>query len=292
MQYLENEHLRVSIDEQGAEIVSLVRKSDGAECIWEGDSAFWGRHAPVLFPIIGRLKDQNYTLHDKTYQISRHGFARDMKFSVNRISDACVAFSICANDDTRKVYPYEFEFTVQYTLDGASLKKEHIVHNQSTEPLYYEVGGHDAYRLSFEHANLTDYYVAFEGMDNLQTIVSDADAFLSQSHRTLPLDQGRFFLTREVFHPDTVILEHLPVRRCTLGCTKHDHKIQMDFTDFDYFAMWSPYKSDVDVPFVCLEPWSTLPDGAYLDHALEHKVGIRTVAPGQSETLAFTVTIS
>lgn len=292
MQFLENEFLRVAINEFGAELTSIVRKSDQSEYVWNADPAFWGKHAPLLFPIIGRLKDQEYTLDGTTYEITRHGFARDKEFTVVQASDTCVELSLSADAYTKAMYPYDFTFTIRYSLDGKTLKKEHIVQNDSNHTMYYEIGGHDAYMLSFDDAALSDYYLEFEGIDALDVIDCDADVMLMQSHHAVPLKDGRLYLSRETFSKDnTLMLDRLPVHRCTLGCLSHSQKVIMEFPEIDYFAVWSPYKPDCDVPFICLEPWSTLPDCAYLGKELEKKVGIRTVAAGRSETLSFRVTI-
>lgn len=291
MQYLENDVLRVGINEFGAELTSIVKKSDGTEYVWQGDPAFWKRHAPVLFPIVGRLKDKEYTVGGTAYSITQHGFGRDLAFTAHPVSDTCVEFVLSANDYTKQMYPYDFTLTIRYTLDGATLRKEHITRNRSADTLYYEVGGHDGYNILFEDEALGDWYVEFEGADALSVIDVDETVMLSQSHHTVPLEDGRLYLTRETFAHDALMLDGLPVRRCTLGCTKHDRRVTMDFSDFPYFAVWSPYQPETDVPFVCLEPWSTLPDGSYLGKELEQKIGVRTVAPGASETLTFSITI-
>lgn len=292
MQYLENEYLRVTINEFGAELTSIIRKTDASECVWTADPAYWNRHAPLLFPIVGRLKDQQYTLGGHLYSISKHGFARDLTFSVASASATCLELTLRATDETRKMYPYDFKLTIRYTLNGHTLKKEHVVYNNNDAILYYEIGGHDAYLLPFEQTALSDYYLEFESCDALRVIKCDETVTLSQEHRSVPLDKGRLFLAQETFIYDALMMDQLPVHRCTLGCTKHPHKITMDFSDFAYFAVWSPYKKGIDVPFVCLEPWSALPDGNYLGKELEQKVGIRVLQPGQEETLAFSVTIS
>ena len=292
MQYLENEHLRITINEFGAELTSIIRKADAFECVWTADPTYWNRHAPLLFTIVGRLKDQQYTLDGRLYSISKHGFARDLTFSVASASATRLDLTLRATAETRKMYPYDFELTIRYTLDGDTLKKEHIVRNTTDIPLYYEIGGHDAYLLNFDQAGLSDYYLEFEDCDALSIIECDETVTLSQEHRRVPLDHGRLFLTQETFIHDALMMDQLPVHRCTLGCTKHSHKIMMDFSDFAYFAVWSPYKKGMDVPFVCLEPWSTLPDGNYLGKELEQKVGIRVLQPGQEENLSFSVTIS
>ena len=292
MYVLENAMFRVEINELGAELSSFKSKTTGTEYVWQADPASWKRHAPILFPIVGRLKDKTYTAGGKAYEITQHGFGRDLEWQGKRVSNCCVEFRLEQSEFTKKMYPWDFACTVRYTLDGASLKKEHITENRSDTTMYYEVGGHDAYNLCWQDGEkITDYYVAFEGVDALSRIVSDQNVMLTRERVSVPLVDGRLPISRGLFAGDAVMTEGLPVRRATIGCTKNSRSITMDFTDFDYFAVWSPYK-DTAVPFVCLEPWSTLPDGSYLDHAIENKEGVRVLQPGQSENLSFTTTIS
>lgn len=291
MQVLENAQFRVEINEMGAELSSFRSKATGTEYVWQGDPSVWKRHAPILFPIVGRLKDKTYTVGGKAYEITQHGFGRDLEWQVSRESDTCVSFTLTPNDYARGMYPWDFRCTVRYILDGCSLKKEHITENHSDTAMYYEVGGHDGYTLCWQDGEqVTDYYVAFEGTDRLCRIVTDEAVMLTEVRADVPLESGRLPLSRALFANDAVMTEGLPVRRATIGCTKNCRRVTMDFADFDYFAVWSPYK-DFDVSFVCLEPWSTLPDGSCLDHAIENKEGVRVLQPGQSETLSFTTTI-
>ncbi|MGI6182052.1 MAG: aldose 1-epimerase family protein [Agathobaculum sp.] len=292
MQILENNQFVVSINEFGAELSGFRSKKDGTEYVWQADPAVWKRHAPILFPIVGRLKDKKYTVSGKEYEITQHGFGRDLAWTPNRLSDTCVAFTLTQNEYTKKMYPWDFTCTIRYTLDGSSLKKEHITTNQSDTPMYYEIGGHDAYAICLcAGEQITDYYVAFEGTDALHPIITDENVLLSQEHGCIPLQDGRLPITRQTFRDDALMLDSLTVRRAVIGSVKNPRRVTMDFADFPYFALWSAYK-DFDVKYVCLEPWSTLPDGDYLDHAIENKAGVRVLQPGQSETLTFTTTIS
>nr|WP_297171149.1 aldose 1-epimerase family protein [uncultured Agathobaculum sp.] len=291
MQVLENSMFRVGIDELGAELNSFWSKSTGTEYIWQGDPAIWKRHAPILFPIIGRLKDKTYTVGGKAYEITQHGFGRDLVWQARRESDACVSFTLTPNEYTGKMYPWDFVCTVRYTLDGISLKKEHITENRSDTPMYYEIGGHDGYTLCWQQGErITDYFIAFAGVDKLRRVVTDEAVMLTEERVDMPLAQGHLPITRALFANDAVMVDGLPVRRAAIGCTKNGRTVTMDFADFDYFAVWSPYR-DCETPFVCFEPWSSLPDGAHLDHAIEHKQGVRVLQPGQCETLTFTTTI-
>ena len=167
------------------------------------------------------------------------------------MGDTCVEFLLQQSEYTKKMYPWDFACTVRYTLEGATLKKEHAVRNQSDTPMYYEVGGHDAYTLCWKTGEqITDYAVEFEGVQALHPVITDENVMLSREHGDLPLVDGCLPIGRETFRADAMILDDLPVRRASIVCRKNDKRVTMDFSDFPYFALWSPYK-DFDVPFVC-----------------------------------------
>ncbi len=287
MLYLENERFKAAIDKKGAELCSLVGKSDGTEYVWQADPKIWARHAPLLFPVIGRLKDKEYTLDGKTYSITQHGFGRDLTFAGRQVDAACAEFTLTQSEYTKKMYPYDFTLTVRYTLDGNCLKKEHIVENPNDIPLYYEVGGHDAYNICLtEGETIQDSYVEFEGVDEIHPLQLDENILLTGGSDTLPLKEGRLWIDRETFHIDALMMPSPEVRRLTIGSRKHSKKVAVEFDDFDYVGIWSAYKP-FDVPYVCIEPWSTLPDCSYLGKELEKKVGVRCVMPHASETMTF-----
>lgn len=289
---LENEAFRVEINPFGAELSSFRSKKTGTEYVWGGDPAAWKRHAPVLFPIVGRLKDKTYTVGGKPFEITQHGFGRDLEWAAKQVSNTSAEFTLTQNDYTKKMYPWDFTCTLRYTLNGGTLVKEHITRNDSDSEMYYEIGGHDAYTLCWQEGErITDYFVEFEGADALTRIVTDENVMLTEKRVSVPLDGGKLHISRELFADDAVMTEGLGVRRAAIGSVKNGRRVTMDFGDFPYFAVWSPYK-EFEVPFTCLEPWSTLPDGVQLDHAIEGKQGVRRLAPGESETLTFATTVS
>ena len=289
--FISNEFLRAGISTLGAELISLTDGA-GREYIWQRGPSVWNRSAPLLFPVIGRLRDGRYTHRGAEYLMGRHGFARDSAFTPLETRGGRAAFRLTDTPASREVYPFSFEFTVSYELRGYSLIKEQRVENRSGETMYYELGGHDAYTLCWQEGEkITDYFVEFEGTDALNRIATDENVMLTEKRTSVPLDGGKLHISRELFANDAVMTEGLTVRRASIGSTKNSRRVTMEFGDFPYFAVWSPYK-DFDVPFTCLEPWSTLPDGTHLDHAIENKQGIRRLAPGESEILAFRTTIT
>lgn len=286
---LQNGRLRAEIDTLGAQLTS-VQDVHGTEYIWQADPAVWGRHAPNLFPFIGRLKDGQYTLDGETYAISAHGFARDSEFTVASESDTSVSFRLTDSEATRKVYPFPFVLTITYTLEENRLRKACTVENPSDRELLYEFGGHDGYRAPLEAGEaMADYSIRLPGVETLEPYGMDPTGLLTPKEASFPLEEGRIALTPSVYHLDTVIVDNLPQRRASLVDKAGRERVRVDFPDFPYLGLWTPDKP-FDTGFVCIEPWSSLPDAHFVGRGLEDKEGVRRLSPGGQETLRYTVT--
>lgn len=286
---LQNGRLRAEIDTLGAQLTS-VQDVHGTEYIWQADPAVWGRHAPNLFPFIGRLKDGQYTLGGETYAISAHGFARDSEFTVAEQSDTSVSFRLTDSEATRKVYPFPFVLTITYALEDNRLLKACTVENPSARELFYEFGGHDGYRAPLEPGEaMADYSIRLQGAETLEPYGMDPTGLLTPKEASFPLEEGRIALTPSVYHLDTVIVDNLPQRRASLVDKAGRERVRVDFPDFPYLGLWTPDKP-FDTGFVCIEPWSSLPDAHFVGRGLEDKEGVRRLSPGGQETLRYTVT--
>ncbi len=287
---LHNEHLTVVLSTLGAEVQSM-KTASGTELIWQADPAIWGRHAPLLFPIIGRLKDQSYTLNGKAVSISQHGFARDTEFTVERQSDTSVTLSMGDSEATRAVYPFAFRLSITYRLKGASLTKSHTVTNCSDVPMPYEIGGHDGFCTDWPGGGtMSDYSIAFPGLESIQPFGMDENCFLTREKPDYPLTDGALPLPPKVFGLDTVVLEGLKTKQVTLQSKKSPLRLTMEFSDFDYLGIWTK-PVDFDTNYVCIEPWTTLPECTFVGSELTDKAGIRVLGSGESETLAYTITV-
>lgn len=293
MQYrIENEWFTVIIDSKGAELSSMKSRASGTEYVWQAAPSIWARHAPILFPIVGRLKDKTYTVGGKEYTITQHGFGRDLEFVCTAQTERSIDMTLAPNAYTRQMYPFEFSLTVRYTLEGNTLKKEHITTNHGDADLYYEVGGHDAYNVALEpDETMADYYVDFGEGDAVHPLINNEALMITKDKRDVALRDGKLYLTSDLFALDALILDDLATRSVCVRSDKSAHCVRMDFADFPYLGIWSKY-TGADTNYVCIEPWSTLPDAAYLDYALENKIGVRCLKPGATETLTFSTTIT
>lgn len=286
---LQNEFVTVQIEEAGAQLAS-IRDCSGTEYLWQGDPAIWSRRAPLLFPIIARLKNSEYLLDGKVWHIPTHGFCRSAPFAVIGQTAHSVSFRYADTEETLQVYPFPFSLTVTYTLDGWSLRKTHLVENRGTAPMPYELGGHDGYRAPLEPGErMDDYGIRLPGVHAITPYGMDAENMITPKTETYPLSGGRVPLKPSAYHLDTIILDELPERRAVLTNGRGEPRVELEFADFPFLGIWTMSK-EFDTNYVCIEPWTTLPDATFVGRELTGKKGIRVLAPGASETLSFTST--
>ena len=288
---IKNDELTVLADSTGAELKS-IRKNDDEdkiEYLWQLNPDVWERQAPLLFPLIGRLKDEEYTYDGKTYKTDIHGFARFSEFTVEKPSDSEINFVLEENEKTLGEYPFEFRLTVSYKLTGTSIIKSHIIENKGDGAMYYEVGGHEGYNLSlFEGEKMEDYFIDFPGMKGLETYTADEDIMMNRKKSPVALDEGKLYLGPEVFIDDAIIADAFKVRKVSLRNNRNNRGIDVEFNDFKYLGIWTkPFRTN----YICIEPWSSLPDCNYLGKELTEKKDIRKLDEGKSEELAYTITV-
>lgn len=288
---IENEFVKASFLTKGAELCSMILKEDDTEYIWQADPKVWGHHAPLLFPVIGRLKDGEYEFEGKMYQITKHGFGRDSEFEMLSKEEDRITFVLKPSELSAKMYPFEFELQICYSLHEKTLKKTHTFINKENRALYYELGGHDAYKIPLQEDEvMEDYYVDFGDLDAIHPLCLDENILLLKDTYTIPLTEGKLPLNMELFKIDALIMHNIPVHSVSLKSTKSDRVIKFDFDDFKTIGIWTPYM-DCGSKFICLEPWSTLPDCAYIGKKIKEKVDIRKIEAGEEDVLSFSVTI-
>ena len=289
LEEIKNEFLTVRIENAGAQLAS-IQDENGTEYLWQGDEKIWPRRAPLLFPIIARLKDGQYTALGKTWSIPTHGFCRSAPFQVVDRGEGRVSFFYGDTEDTRKVYPFSFGLTVTYVLTGRSLRKIHRVENRGTEPMYFELGGHDGFRAPLEAGEaMGDYAIRLPGVDTITPYGMDRENMITPKSRSFSLENGRLSLKPSDYQLDTVILDELPRRRAVLTDGRDRPRVTLDFEDFTYLGIWTADK-DFDTGYVCIEPWTTLPDATFVGRGLRDKAGIHILGPKESETLSYTTT--
>lgn len=289
---IQNECLTVDIEDLGAQLAS-VRNHHGTEYLWQGDADIWARRAPILFPILGRLRENTYLLDGVPHKIGQHGFARDCIFELVEQSDTQAVFRLTDNAETRRLYPFSFSLTITYTLEGNRLTKCHRVKNRSEQVMYYELGVHDGFRAPLEeNETMAQYAIRLPGLDDAITPYGmDEQAMVTPKGEPIPLENGRLSLTPATYNLDTVILDQPPKARAVLVDGQDRPRVTVDFPQFPYLGIWTQDKP-FDTNYVCIEPWSTLPDATFVGRELKEKAGIRSLQPGETEELSYTTTFS
>ena len=278
--------LTASIDTMGAQLMSL-RKGE-SEYLWQGDSNWWPRRAPILFPIVGVLKNGNAESAEGTVTLARHGLARLNQFEVVEQSVFSVTLQLKSTEETRKVYPYDFELKLIFSVAGDTLTQTYEVTNPANVVLPFTLGAHPAFNIPIpgvEAASLDQYHLLFtRSWTSYGPSITDEGLCDYTTPQRLIVDSDTLPLSWELIDREkTITLEDVPDRRITLAAnveaSSEAHGIQMDFEGFDYLGIWSAAPG---CPFVALEPWCGIADTVDCDGIFEHKPGIISLEPGQS----------
>ena len=279
---LKNEFLQASIEEDGAQLCSLIDLKNDRELIWTGEAPFWKYHAPVLFPFVGTVNHGEYRYQGKTYAIGQHGFARQSKFRLVNWTETSAVYTLEANDETRKVYPFEFSFTVKQTLENDRLMIGWHVQNPSQDqPLFFSVGAHPAFRVPVKEDQRKDEcYCLFPGKSMLFYILKEPDGSgaITEKIHEMKLDDGYLKLENHLFDIDTFIFENGQIEEVSLCGADRKPYVTVRCAGFPYFGLWT--QSD-EAPFVCLEPWFGRLDDKGFSGELPQKTGIIKLEPGE-----------
>lgn len=271
---IENDHLVVRINEKGAELQSV--KLNSLEYLWQADPNYWGKHAPILFPIIGELKDGKYIFENKEYHLSRHGFARDNTFEAQQVSPGSAIFTLHSNADTLAVYPFRFILQVEYEIKEHTLYCSYIVKNIDEGEMYFSVGGHPAFGVPLnDDLNYEDYILEFNKDTSLKRFLLD-NGLTNGKTEIVSLDDKKLHLKPSLFYDDAIVLKHINSDQIKLYSDKGRNGLVFRFERFPYFGIWAAK----DAPFVCLEPWCGIADNIHHDYQLKNKEGINQLAGG------------
>ncbi len=258
---------------EGAELKSL--KIKGKEYIFQGDERFWTKSAPLLFPICSNLKDGEYILDGKTYQLGQHGYARFTYFEVESQSENSVTFIHSSNDQTRAQYPFEYDLRVSYTLTDKKLEVKYDVFNKDDKTMYFSIGSHEGYL--FEDG-VCDLDIVFPEKKTLYASVLEG-RILSDNGKELIVDNSdTLSLNYSYFSVDAIIFENVDFDTILIRNRKTGQEIKVDFPEFPNLLIWSK----PDAPYVCAELWCGITDRASTDKNLKTKVAIEKLVPGKN----------
>ncbi len=281
---LENEGCRASISPNGAELQSFYNKAFQLEYLWNGDALYWPRHSPVLFPIVGGLKDDSFLYEGQEYHLVKHGFARDMTFEVEKSTPSSATFFLKSNDETLKSYPFQFELRLIYQLGTNSITLTYEVKNPAVSPLFFSIGAHPAFNVPLvEGTAYEDYYLEFENKEN--SAAWSIDNNLIATPIPYLKGQDRLPLQHDLFYKDALVFKDLESDTISLRSDKTEHGLSYHFGDFPYMGIWAAK----DAPFVCIEPWYGIADSVTHDKDLKKKEGIIELPPLEKWSRSWTV---
>lgn len=283
---ISSDSLTASIDTMGAQLMSLQKGE--SEYLWQGDANWWPRRAPILFPIVGVLKDGKANSAEGTVSLARHGLARLNQFEVVEQSPSSVTLQLKSTEETLKSYPYDFELKLIFSVVGDTLTQTYKVTNPANVVLPFTLGAHPAFNIPIpgvEAASLDQYHLLFtHSWTSYGPSITNDGLCDYTTPQKLIVDSDTLPLSWELIDCEkTITLEDVPDRRITLVANteapSEAHGIQMDFEGFDYLGIWSAAPG---CPFVALEPWCGIADTVDCDGIFEHKPGIISLEPGQS----------
>ena len=278
MYIIENDFLRVSIDAKGAELTSIYHKPLQLEYMWSGDPAFWSKHSPILFPVVGGLKSNTYFFDNRPYQLPRHGFAREKNFSITEQSRNSIDFRLTDDDETMMVYPFNFELTIHYSLYETKIAVSYQVRNKGDGEMFFSIGGHPAFKVPLvENTTYEDYYLEFNQKEKSGRWPVSPDGLIESEASPFLQNDSRIPLKKSLFQHDALVFKDLRSSSVSLKSTKHKHGLEFEFGGFPYMGIWAAKNAD----FVCIEPWCGIADSVHADQQLKSKEGINRIARGE-----------
>ncbi len=289
--FIENEQLKATISDRGAELFSVVSKENGCEYIWQGDAKYWEDRAPILFPICCRLFEGQYSYCGRKYFMDIHGFAKDNVFEITDRGDSFIELTLRANDDTQKIYPFDFCFKVRFTLCGNKLSYSMTVKNNETaKEMIYALGGHPGFNLPLDKESATelkDWYLEFDCVKSPKQISFTENCFRTGNDPEYNLEDGKIIrLSLELFDQDSIFLKEC-CKKVTLKSEKSERSVKLEFDDFDYLGLWT--EAPLKAPFLCIEPMTGLPSFEGKVDDLETKADMMRLAAGETSSKGFDI---
>lgn len=279
---LQNDYLKVDIAPLGAELKSIISYK-GTELLWQGNPLYWSKTSPVLFPIVGGVKNNYFEYKNEKYSLDRHGFARDCFFQEECISKNKLIYTLKSNAETLKRYPFDFVLQITYELLEKQLKCTYTVENTSKETMLFSIGAHPAFDLQ---GDMTNYELLFSN-DTILVCNTLKDGLIAEKVKTIDLDNQKLALKPELFKEDALVLKNLKSNQLILKNKSTSEQFTFSFENFPYFGIWAAKNA----PFVCLEPWCGIADSVNHTNILKEKEGINELVPSESFERSWGVTI-
>lgn len=279
---IKNEKLSVTIAAHGAELSSIYDKANDRELVWQADPTFWNRHAPVLFPNVGKYYGGHFTYNGTDYPMGQHGFARDTEFEQVASGENFVTYRLCADEESKKVYPFDFVLEITHRLNGNHLTVEWNVKNTDNKEIYFTIGGHPAFNVNvLPDTDFEDYSLVFkEGTEKLSYVLLDAESGTAIGDKVyeLELTDSKYALKKDMFDKDALVFDGGQIEWAALALPDGKPYIALESKGFPNFGIWSK----PGAPYVCLEPWCGRCDNKGFEGEISEKPGIIALKAGET----------
>ena len=286
---LENENIRVVASSNGGELYSIKKINDETEYLWNGDERYWKYHAPVLFPIVGKVNGGKYKIDGIEYELPQHGLARTREFKLIEKSESRIVFELQYDEETLKVYPFKFVLRIGYTLMEYGVETSYEVINKDNKDIYFSIGGHPAYMCPINQGeSFEDYYFEFDKVEKSSKILLNSNGLFTKNKELFMENSKELPLSIEIFKDDAIVFNDLKSNKISLKSRKSDKSVTMDFSGFPYLGLWT---KPTGAPFVCIEPWFGHADYEDFNGDFKDKEGINKLAVGKSFKAAYLVTV-
>lgn len=279
---ISNNHIKIEVKSKGAELCSLKKTNESLEYIWQADAKYWNRHAPILFPIVGKLIDDEYVYEKNNYSLSQHGFARDCDFELVSQTSDTLCFKLSENESTLEKYPFYFDLFISYKLIENRLKVSYELRNNSKKTMYFSIGAHPAFNWPLkntpdESSHKDEYYFEFDDTNNLERLPL-TNMGIKKEIQNIKLEENKLYINEELFKDDALVIQNLKNKTITLKNNIDNRYIKMDFEGFEYLGLWSkPSGAD----FVCIEPWHGVADFIGHDKNIKNKIGMKSLGKNE-----------
>jgi len=281
---LNNEYYNITVNSHGAELQSIYSNKDNIELLWQADKSFWPRHAPILFPIVGRLRNDTMFHQGKSYKMTQHGFARDKAFELYSHSEEILQFRLQSNETTLGSFPFDFELLIDYALLGATLRTVYTIRNSTDKDLPASIGGHPAFNWPLNPSISKDaHFIEFD-REETHPIRQLKDGLIRHETLSSPVINKKLALSDELFLHDALIFDQINSQKVYYRAGDKQ-SLCVSFEDFPNFGIWTKPGAG----FVCLEPWYGFSDSTEGENEFVDKPGILTIPSYSEISLSFDI---
>ena len=278
---LKNNVFFVNASKSGAELISIHNLTNKTDILWNPDLKFWNRISPVLFPIVGKLKDNSFLENEMHFEMLQHGFARNMEFEIIQHTENSLSMQLTSNEETRKQFPFDFLLNISYILTENCLDIHYSVTNLSSVEMPFSIGAHPGFAID---KPLNQYKLVFDQPFTADRYLIDNGLYTGESTPTMQ-NTHELLLSDELIQHDAVVFKNVPFYRVTLCELDNTPVVTVCSSDFPHWGFWTK----PGAPFFCIEPWAGLADSTNATGNLRDKEGIHILEPNQMKQFSYSI---